>query len=284
LIEGLPERLAAARAFRPDGFLRLQLGAEGIGWIRRDQASRLRAWQDVFEFKKNGISLVAAPEPALTEVMANVARALAREGAIQGWRGETYAIRARDGAAPAFHIERAATRFFGLTSSAAHLNGYRGEPGRMRILVARRALTKAIDPGLLDNLVAGGVPSGQDPWQTLLRECGEEAGIARAVAQSARPAGVLQVCREVPKGLHSELLYVHDLELPAGFEPRNADGEVSEFTALNAGTLLQGIARGEMTVEAGLVAANFVSRHGERLGDEGVQLTGGSSSPGSDES
>lgn len=262
MIEGLPERLAAARAFRPEGFLRLELGAEGIGWIRRDQASRLRAWPEVFEFEKNGVSLVAAPEPALSEAMANVARALAREGAIQGWRGETYAIRARNGAAPAFHIERAATRFFGLTSCAAHLNGYIGEPGRMRILIARRAPTKAIDPGMLDNLVAGGVPSGQEPWQTLLRECGEEAGIARELAQGARPAGVLQVCREVPEGLHSELLYVHDLELPAGFEPRNADGEVSEFLSLDPVELLERIVRGEMTVEASLVAADFVLRHG----------------------
>ena len=262
MIEGLPERLAAARAFRPEGFLRLELGAEGIGWIRRDQASRLRAWPEVFAFEKNRISLVAAPEPALSEALANVARALAREGAISGWRGETYAIRAREGAAPAFHIERAATRFFGLTSSAAHLNGYSGEPGRMRILIARRAPGKAIDPGLLDNLVAGGVPSGQDTWQTLLRECGEEARIARAVAEKSRAAGVLQVCREVPEGLHCELLYVHDLELPVGFEPRNADGEVSEFLSLDPVELLQRIGRGEMTVEAGLVAADFALRQG----------------------
>lgn len=262
MIEGLHERLAAARAFRPERFLRLELDADGIGWVRRDQASRLRAWPEVFKFEKNCISLVAAPEPALSEATAKVARALAREGAIRGWRDETYAVRTEVGGDALFHIERAAMRFFGLTSSASHLNGYRGESGRMRILIARRAPTKTIDPGLLDNLVAGGVPSGQEPWQTLLRECGEEAGIARELAQSARPAGVLQVCREVPEGLHSELLYVHDLELPAGFEPRNADGEVSEFMALDAGTLLQRIARGEMTVEAGLVAADFVSRHG----------------------
>lgn len=262
MIEGLTERLAAARVFRPEGFLRLELGAEGIGWIRRDQASRLRAWPEVFAFENNRICLAAAPQAALSDAMANVARALAREGAIRGWRGETYAVRAEAGAETLFHIERAAMRFLGLTSSAAHLNGYTGEGAKLRILIARRAATKAIDPGLLDNLVAGGVPSAQEPWQTLLRECSEEAGMARELAQSARPAGVLQVCREVPEGLHSELLYVHDLELPDGFEPRNADGEVSEFLALDARTLLLRIARGEMTVEAGLVAADFVSRHG----------------------
>ncbi len=270
MIEGLSERLAAARAFRPEGFLRFRLGTEGIGWIRRDLGARLRARPEVFDIHEESIALVTAPERDLTEAMAQVTRALAREGAIQGWRGETYAIRVREGAAPAFHIERAATRFFGLTSSAAHLNGYTGEGAKLRILIARRAAAKSIDPGLLDTLVAGGVPSGQDAWRTLLRECGEEAGIGRELAQNARPAGVLQVCREVPEGLHSELLYVYDLELPAGYEPRNADGEVSEFMRLDAGALLQRIARGEMTVEAGLVAGDFLLRQARVRDPEGA--------------
>ncbi len=260
MIEGLPGRLAAARAFRPHAYLRLELGAEGIGWIRRDLATRLRAWPEVFDFGEASISLVVAPERDLTGAIAQVTRALAREGAIRGWRGETCAIRAREGAAPAFHIERAATRFFGLRSSAAHLNGHTGEGAKLRILIARRAVAKAIDAGLLDTLVAGGVPSGQDAWQTLLRESGEEAGIPAALAEQARPAGVLRVCREAPEGLHSEILFVHDLALPTDFRPRNTDGEVSEFLSLEPQALLGRIAGGEMTVEAGLVAADFLLR------------------------
>ncbi|MEK7863086.1 MAG: NUDIX domain-containing protein, partial [Chloroflexota bacterium] len=184
---------------------------------------------------------------------------------------ETYAVRADAGGEPLFHLERAAMRFFGLTSSAAHLNGFVLQNEMPAIWIARRAASKAIDPGMLDTLVAGGVPSGQDPWQTLLRECGEEAGMARALAEKARPAGVLRVCREVPEGLHSEILYVHDLALPPDFTPRNTDGEVSEFLALDPAQLLTRIARGEMTVEAGLVAVDFVLRHG-LLRDSGGTL------------
>ena len=221
----------------------------------------MRAWPGVFEFSETSICLRLAPEAVLSTALAEVAQALAHAGAIRGWRGETYAVRADVGGDALFHIERAAMRFFGLTSSAAHLNGFFFQNENPTIWIARRAASKAIDPGMLDTLIAGGVPSGQDAWQTLLRECGEEAGIGVALAAKARPAGVLQVCREVPEGLHSEILYVHDLALAAEFTPRNTDGEVDEFLSLDADTLLERIAHGEMTVEAGLAAVDFLLRH-----------------------
>ncbi len=262
IIEGLSARLRAARDFQPRRFIRLEFGPDTIGWIRRDLVGRLRAWPRVFEFSEKTICLRPAAEAGLSAALAEVAQGLARAGVVRGWRGETYAIRAGDGAAVLFHLERAAMRFFGLTSSAAHLNGFVETEAGSRILVARRAATKAIDPGMLDNLVAGGVPSGQDAWQTLLRECGEEAGIPVALAAKARPAGVLQVYREVPAGLHSEILFIHDLAFPAEFAPLNSDGEVGEFLSLDAACLIERIARGEMTVEAGLVAMDFILRRG----------------------
>ena len=260
--DALRARLRAAREFRPRAYLALAFGADTIGWIRRDLAEWLRVWPEVFEFSDKNICLRPVAEADLSAALAEVARVLAREGHIQGWRNETYAIRANEGGAVLFHLERAATRFFGLTSSAAHLNGFFFQNENPTIWIARRSATKAIDPGMLDNLVAGGVPSGQDAWQTLLRECGEEAGIPTALAGKARPAGVLRVCREVPEGLHSEFLHVHDLALPADFVPRNTDGEVSEFLSLDAQRLMERIAGGEMTVEAALVAADFVLRQG----------------------
>lgn len=261
-VDGLVARLRSAREFRPEGFVRFDCGTGTIGWIRREQAGRLRAWPGLFKISDKKIQLQLAEESALGTAFAQVAQALARDGAIKGWRGETYAVRAEAGGEVLFHLERAAMRFFGLTSSAAHLNGFVFQIENPTIWIARRSATKAIDPGMLDTLVAGGVPSGQDAWQTLLRECGEEAGIPVALAENARPAGVLQVCREVPEGLHSEILHVHDLALPADFAPRNTDGEVSEFLALDAEALLERIARGEMTVEAGLVAVDFMLRQG----------------------
>ncbi len=72
---------------------------------------------------------------------------------------------------------------------------------------------------------------------------------------------MLQVCREVPEGLHSEILYAHDLEVPADFRPRNVDGEVGEFLCLPQAEVVERIASGEFTVEAGLVTLDFLLRH-----------------------
>lgn len=270
--DALGARLRAARDFRPQGFLPLHLGAIPIGWVRLEQSGLLRAWPRVFEILEKFVRIRSAPESVLSAALAEVARALARDGAIRGWRGETYAVRAQEDGVPLFHLERAAMRFFGLTSVAAHLIGYVVEDKNLNFWIARRAATKAIDPGMLDTLVGGGVPSGEDAWRTLLRECGEEAGIPLALAEQARPAGVLRVCREVPEGVHSEILHVYDLALPGSFAPRNADGEVSEFLTLAPHALLERIARGEMTVEAGLVAADFVLRRA-LLRDAAIELS-----------
>jgi 8-oxo-dGTP pyrophosphatase MutT (NUDIX family) len=260
------ERIRAAQAFDPGKFLPFEVGDARAGWIRRDLAGHLGRWPDVFEVGKEKVCLSAAlaSDSARTAALANVTRALADGGAINGWRDETYAVRIPPQDEPLFHIERAAMRFFGLTSVATHLNGYARKMGSVPIFliwIARRSATKSIDPGMLDTLVGGGVASGQDPWNALLRECREEAGIERALATQARARGTLQVCHEVPEGLHSEILYAHDLEVPADFRPRSVDGEVSEFLCLEPAEIAERIGNGEFTAEAGLVTLDFLVRH-----------------------
>ena len=162
-------------------------------------------------------------------------------------------------------------RFFGFTAQAAHLNGFVRSKLGLRLWIARRSTTKSIDPGLLDTLVGGGIPSGQDAWQTLIRECFEEAGIEPALAKRANPAGVLEVCNEEPAGLHSEILHAHDLELAAAFRPRNVDGEVAEFHCLAASEVADRIANGEFTLDAGLLTLDFLLRHGAIAPDEALR-------------
>ena len=265
----LLQKTSAAQTFDPRKFVPVEVGEARAGWIRQDLAELLRRWPNIFEIGEASVRLSAAlkSEPERTAALAKVARALANDGAIKGWRDETYAVRIRPQDEPLFHIERAAMRFFGLTSVATHLNGYvRGaeEKGSVPVFlgwIARRSATKSIDPGMLDTLVGGGVASGQDPWNALLRECHEEAGIERTLARQATAAGTLQVCHEVPEGLHGEILHVHDLEVPADFRPRSVDGEVSEFLCLAPAEVADRIANGEFTVEAGIVTLDFLLRH-----------------------
>ena len=266
----LIRQMGAAVKFDQSKFVPLNVGGLLAGWIRRDFVARLRRWPEVFELDGRAVRLRSEFRHGAerTAVFAEVARGLAQEGLLSGWRYETYAVRVRSQDPPLLHIERAAMRFFGFTSQAAHLNGFLRSENGMRIWIARRSARKSIDPGLLDTLVGGGIPSGQDARQTLIRECYEEAGIEPALAKRAKAAGRLEARHEVPEGLHSEILHTHDLEVAADFAPRNFDGEVAEFHCMAAAEVADRIANGEFTVEAGLVTLDFLLRHRAIASDE----------------
>ncbi len=98
-----------------------------------------------------------------------------------------------------------------------------------RLWVATRAAHKELGPGLLDHLVAGGIPHGLDARATLLKEAAEEAGLSAALAARAVPARSLRYALERPEGLRREVLHCFDLALPDGFAPVPVDGEVAGF-------------------------------------------------------
>jgi 8-oxo-dGTP pyrophosphatase MutT (NUDIX family) len=227
--------------FRPELFVAFVAGRGRIGWLRPELAARLAAWPKVFAATPEKVTLLSA------NALPPVLEQLAKEGFIPGWRNELYAV---DGG---LEIERAAARPFGLTTHAVHVNGIAGE----RMWLARRAPTKPIDPGLLDNLVGGGIAAGFSVEQTLVKEAWEEAGIPAELARRATPGGSARVLREVPEGVQSEVIHVYDLELPQDFEPRNQDGEVSEFLLLPLDRVLQ---ESSLTHEAALAAQDFFSR------------------------
>jgi 8-oxo-dGTP pyrophosphatase MutT (NUDIX family) len=196
-------------------------------------------------------------------------------GAILAWRDELFALFDPATLEPLVAIERAAARFWGTLTLGAHANGFvRGdhdEGGRpSHLWIARRSPHKATDPGLLDNLVGGGVPADQTPRQTLVREGLEEAGLEPAQMAAAVPASVLRLHRDIREGLQHEWLYGFDLELPPGVVPRNHDGEVAEFALRPLAEVVQLLRDGEaMTTDAALVTLDFLLRHG-LLGDEQV--------------
>jgi 8-oxo-dGTP pyrophosphatase MutT (NUDIX family) len=112
-------------------------------------------------------------------------------------------------------------------------------------------------------MVGGGLASGLTVRETLVKEAWEEAGIPRALAAGARPEGTLEIVREVPEGLHAEVIHVHDLVLPADFVPSNQDGEVSELRLVALEPVraeIEGSAR--YTVDAAMVAMDCLVRAG----------------------
>jgi 8-oxo-dGTP pyrophosphatase MutT (NUDIX family) len=201
--------------------------------------------------------------------LAKMADQLRSRGVITGWRDEKFsywpehlfetghACLAPGPDVPEdFQMERASFRFLGLHSHAVHINGFTPHG---HLWCGRRALSKATDPGMLDNLAAGGLPAGETCGSCAVRELAEEAGIEAELAQTAVPVGRLTTCREVPEGWHHETLWVYNLELPAGLEPQNQDGEVSEFVCLAAPAVVQAIAQKAFTPYAASVIAFALS-------------------------
>jgi 8-oxo-dGTP pyrophosphatase MutT (NUDIX family) len=109
------------------------------------------------------------------------------------------------------------------------MNGYVRDGEQIKLWVGQRAADRQIEPGKLDNLVAGGVPFGLDPMTNLVKECAEEAGIEEAMARQAVPVGAISY-RMLHQGfLRQDTLFLYDLELPADFVPTNTDGEIASF-------------------------------------------------------
>ncbi|MGH8519505.1 MAG: NUDIX domain-containing protein, partial [Panacagrimonas sp.] len=101
------------------------------------------------------------------------------------------------------------------------------------------------------------ITAGLSVAQVLVKEAWEEAGIPAELAQRATRGGTARVLREVPEGVQSEVIHVYDLELPRDFQPRNQDGEVSEFMLLPLEQVLQ---EKSLTHEAALAAKDYFSR------------------------
>jgi 8-oxo-dGTP pyrophosphatase MutT (NUDIX family) len=272
----IAERIAAAHRFDATRFVPFVAGHVSLGFVRRDFLRHLDESRDVLDVSASAVGLRAslASYEARSDAMAAVAAALAARGVLSKWRGELYEIGAADAREPSFCIERAAVRFFGFTAQAVHVNGLTRIGGESRMWIAQRSPDKPIDPGMYDNLVGGGIGRGLSVVQTLVKEAWEEAGIAAPLAREAKSAGTLEVCREVPDGLHAEIIHIYDLTLPPAFEPRNQDGEVAGFRALtltDAGEELAGDA--PYTIDAALVAIDCLSRRlpgfGSRISSPG---------------
>lgn len=233
-----------------------------VGAVARAHLGALRRWPRWLAPHDDGVTLVAPP-PARAEALATINDALRADGLIVAWRDEPFALLDLHGRALGVAMERAATRFWGTLTLGAHCNGYvadaHGRPARLWI--ARRSPTKATDPNRLDNLIGGGVPAGQSPRDTVLREGWEEAGLQPAQMQALQPGRVLRLLRDIPEGLQREWIHVYDLALPHDATPRNQDGEVAALQLHDVADALALAAGTEMTVDAALVTLDFALRH-----------------------
>jgi thiamine pyrophosphokinase len=127
-------------------------------------------------------------------------------------------------------LDRGALPDFGVIGVGVHVNGLVRRPDGWHLWIGKRAADKKLDPGKLDNLVGGGVAAGHTPFETLLKEAGEEAALPEALANAAELKGSFGYNMERPEGLRRDVLYAYDLVLPEEFVPHPTDGEVEGFS------------------------------------------------------
>ncbi|CAM9958570.1 unnamed protein product, partial [Phaeothamnion confervicola] len=173
--------------------------------------------------------------------------------------------------APLARLERAAMIYFGVPSYGVHVNGYvpgsgngTGGAAGGRVWIGVRSPSKATYPGLLDQIAAGGQPSGLTFKANVLKECAEEASIPQDLLRLMRPAGLVSYRYSTAKGLSTKFLAVYDLPLPADFVPFNGDGEVDEFMLIPTEEALASVrdTPQRWKPNAGLVMIDFALRHG----------------------
>lgn len=219
------------------------------------------------------LRLVAgASAPERSRVVAATLQAVRQSGCFQvlnKWRNELYAVYGRDKAL-LFNVERSASPLFGVVSYGVHLTAFTRHDGEMKIWTPRRARSKQTYGGMLDNAVAGGIASGESPFESLVRECAEEASLPEElVRERVKPCGTVTYCyiRDERAGgeidlLQPEVQYVYDLELPETTILKPGDDEVEEFYLWSVQEVQEALARGEFKPNCSLVALDFLVRHG----------------------
>ena len=266
LLQRIVARLGAALAPPAGPLWPLRVDGRVVGELDAERAMALARFADVFEVADREVRFAAhlADAPARTAAAAVVARTLADEGRLSAWRDERYAVGSAPDGPALFLLERAAARYFGIRTYAAHVNGTTRRDGATAMWIARRSPHKAIDPGMLDNLVGGGIAAGATIEGTVVKEAWEEAGIPPGIARTARPVGSIEIRRAQRDGLHLETIFVHDLALPDDFVPVNQDGEVAGFRLATPREAAQLAANASgpdvVTADASLVIADWLMR------------------------
>ncbi|XP_071723864.1 nudix hydrolase 20, chloroplastic-like isoform X2 [Rutidosis leptorrhynchoides] len=163
-----------------------------VGYVHNGFVDHLSNFKDVFTCIKDNSygsqsghvtlqSGLKTPE-SRTEALGHVIKYLG-ERVIPGIRNELYPVTSSYGGKVYFSLERAAAPYFGIKAYGIHMNGYVEKDGKKHLWIAKRSETKPTYPGMLDHLVAGGLPHGITCEENVVKECEEEAGIPSSISR-----------------------------------------------------------------------------------------------------
>lgn len=236
-----------------------------LGWITPERAAVLLSFVDVFAplARQKGVTFASdlADAPARSATVATRVPDLP-QSLFAKPRQELYAIREHWSAPEAFRLDRALVPAFGARAYGVHLNGYVRRGDDYSLWIGTRAPNLKVEPGKRDNMVAGGQPANLSLMDNLVKECGEEAHIAEALARRATPAGVLSYAFDAPEGLRMDTLLCYDLEVPGDIVPQPSE-EITRFDLIPVHDVLALVRdTQDFKFNVGLVIMDFAMRHG----------------------
>lgn len=261
----LYDYIVACNAHDLNKFRPFEVAGKRVGWVRRDLVEHLDRWPAVFDLADDKVALHDAigDADARTSALAKACDALAAEDLVPQSRSEQFAVVAGYGEPPLLRLDRGWVPAFGVTAFGVHVNGYVATPGGPELWLGLRGPHNIVDPGKLDNMVAGGLPAGLTLEENVVKEAHEEASVPEALARQARPAGAVTYTVEVPQGLRHDMLFIYDLRLPEDFRPETQDGEHTGFRRVPAAEALRMVDEtSDFKFNVNLVIIDFAIRHG----------------------
>lgn len=242
-----------------------RVSAQQVGWVMPDLATAL--------VKMAGISVENG-----TITLADAARLpdIARAAASLGFgrmRNEAFDVRATPTGPVIAAIDRGALPVFGIAAQGVHLDGLVRKNDGLHLWIGKRAANKALDPGKLDHIVAGGIPAGLTPWQTLVKEADEEASIPEPLLTQAHHYATIHYAMARHEGLRRDILHCYEVELPPDFTPTPADGEVESFTLMPLSDIRDIIEHtDDFKFNVNVVLLALLLRHNVIIGQDAAEL------------
>ncbi len=261
----LLDRVRSCADYNCEEFYPLLVDGNRVGQVSARNVGNLTDFKSIFEFNRADIHLRKNIRGFRhrSSAMREVAEKLSSRGLISGWRNELYPVAHKFGVPAIFDIERAAVPFFGFRGYGVHVNGWVKVGDDVHMWIGRRSYTKPTGAGELDQIVAGGLPSGINVMDNVIKECQEEANIDALMAKQAVPVGTVSYKTKRKEGLRNDVLFNYDLCLPLDFKPINMDGEVEEFMLWPISKVLREVAKeGVFKFNSALVIIDFLVRHG----------------------
>ncbi|NKB44463.1 MAG: DUF4743 domain-containing protein [Alphaproteobacteria bacterium] len=259
------DRIQACNQFDLSGFRPFTIDGLNIGWVKPHFAAHLAQADKVFVVTDESVSFSKRLDTAAgrSAAIAEIAPDWVENGFVAKLRNEIYPARDTWSGKDHFLIDRALAPLFGIRAYGVHLNGFVETCDGFHMWIGRRSADSVVEPSKFDNMVAGGQPAKLGLMENLIKECAEEAGLPRALVETAIPIGTVHYCFETQIGLKPDTLFCYDLAVPEDFEPCNQDGEITDFRLMPVQEALALIRAGDaFKFNVALVILDFAIRHG----------------------